>query len=207
MQNSLLDTIEEAIEEIRQGKIVIVVDDEDRENEGDMICAAESITPEIVNFMVTQGRGLICVSLPERRCQELDLPLMVSNNTASYKTAFTISVDLKGDDCGTGISVHDRARTIRALADPTTRPAQLGRPGHIFPLIAQAGGVLNRPGHTEAALDLALLAGFSPAGVLVEVLSADGSMARLPELRQLADRFALKVVSIKDLIAYRRSEY
>lgn len=206
MHTSLLDTIEEAIEEIRQGKVVIVVDDEDRENEGDMICASECITPEIVNFFIKEGRGLICVSLTEERCRALKLPLMVASNTATYQTAFTVSVDLKGDDCGTGISIHDRAKTIRALVDPITKPYQLGRPGHIFPLIAQTGGVLSRAGHTEAALDLAQLAGFSPSGVLIEVLSADGSMARLPELRQLADRFNLKVVSIKDLIAFRQMD-
>jgi 3,4-dihydroxy 2-butanone 4-phosphate synthase/GTP cyclohydrolase II len=203
MHNSILDTIEEAIEEIRQGRVVIVVDDEDRENEGDMICAAECVTPEIVNFFVTEGRGLICVSLTAERCQALALPPMVTDNTATHQTAFTVSVDLLGEGCTTGISASDRSKTIRALVAPETRPIDLGRPGHIFPLVAQPGGVLTRPGHTEASMDLALLAGFQPSGVLIEVLSADGSMARLPELRQLADRFNLKVVSIKDLIAHR----
>jgi 3,4-dihydroxy 2-butanone 4-phosphate synthase/GTP cyclohydrolase II len=204
MQKSLLDTIDEAIAEIRQGKVVIVVDDDDRENEGDMICASACITPDLVNFMVTHARGLLCVALPEARCQALDLPLMVTNNTAVHTTAFTVSVDLLGKGCGTGISTSDRSKTIQALIDPDTKPQELGRPGHIFPLIAQQNGVLSRPGHTEAAMDLALLAGFAPSGVLIEVLNADGTMARLPQLRQLADRFDLKVVSIKDLIAYRQ---
>ncbi|MGI4865351.1 MAG: 3,4-dihydroxy-2-butanone-4-phosphate synthase [Janthinobacterium lividum] len=198
----MLDTIEEAIEAIRAGQVVLVVDDEDRENEGDMICAAECATPELINFMVKEGRGLLCVSLTEERCQELDLPLMVKRNTAAHQTAFTVSVDMVGPGCGTGISASDRARTIQALINPFTQPAQLGRPGHIFPLIAQRGGVLARPGHTEAALDLARLAGFAPSGVLIEVLNKDGSMARLPELRVLADRLKLKLVSIKDLIAH-----
>ena len=199
MQGKVVDSIEGAIDDIRRGKVVIVVDDEDRENEGDMICASACITPELVNFMTREARGLMCVSLTAERCQELDLPLMVSTNTATHKTAFTVSVDLLGEGCGTGISVHDRARTIEALVNPKTRPRQLGRPGHIFPLIAQDGGVLRRPGHTEAAMDLARLAGFAPSGVLIEVLNPDGSMARLPELRQMADKFGLKLISIKEL--------
>ena len=199
MQGKVVDSIEGAIDDIRRGKVVIVVDDEDRENEGDMICASACITPDLVNFMTREARGLMCVSLTAERCQELDLPLMVSTNTATHKTAFTVSVDLLGEGCGTGISVHDRARTIEALVNPQTRPRQLGRPGHIFPLIAQDGGVLRRPGHTEAAMDLARLAGFAPSGVLIEVLNPDGSMARLPELRQMADKFGLKLISIKEL--------
>ncbi len=202
MQDKVLDRIDEAIDAIRQGKVIIVVDDEDRENEGDMICASACITPELVNFMTREARGLMCVSLTSERCQELDLPLMVDTNTATHRTAFTVSVDLLGEGCGTGISVHDRYKTIQALVNPKTRPRQLGRPGHIFPLIAQEGGVLARSGHTEAAMDLARLAGFAPSGVLIEVLSDDGSMARLPELRQMADKFGLQLVSIQDLIAY-----
>lgn len=202
MEPIVLDTIEEAIAEIRAGKVIIVVDDEDRENEGDMICASECITPEMVNFMVKEGRGLLCVSLMPERCEALELPLMVQDNTAMHQTAFTVSVDLLGPDCGTGISASDRARTVRALVDPATKPEQLGRPGHIFPLIAQPGGVLTRTGHTEAAADLARLAGFKPSGALIEVLNPDGSMARLPELRQLANRLDLKLVSIKDLITH-----
>ena len=202
MQDKVLNRIDEAIDAIRQGKVIIVVDDEDRENEGDMICASACITPELVNFMTREARGLMCVSLTSERCQELDLPLMVDTNTATHRTAFTVSVDLLGEGCGTGISVHDRYKTIQALVNPKTRPRQLGRPGHIFPLIAQEGGVLARSGHTEAAMDLARLAGFAPSGVLIEVLSDDGSMARLPELRQMADKFGLQLVSIQDLIAY-----
>jgi 3,4-dihydroxy 2-butanone 4-phosphate synthase/GTP cyclohydrolase II len=198
----VLDSIEEGIAAIRAGQVIIVVDDEDRENEGDMICASECITPELVNFMVQEGRGLLCVSLSAERARELDLPLMVTDNTALHQTAFTVSVDLLGPDCGTGISAADRARTIRALLNPATKPVQLGRPGHIFPLIANAGGVQARPGHTEAASDLARLAGFAPSGALIEVLSPDGSMARLPELRQLATRLGLKLVSIQALIAH-----
>lgn len=198
-----LDTIEEAIEAIRDGKLIIVVDDEDRENEGDFICAAEAITPEIVNFMAKEGRGLICVPLLEDRCEELGLELMVGKNTATFETPFTISVDLIGHGCTTGISAHDRFKTIKALADPDTRPEELGRPGHIFPLKAKREGVLRRSGHTEAAIDFARLAGFRPAGVLVEIMNEDGTMARLPELRVVAKRFGLKLVSIKDLIAYR----
>jgi len=198
-----LNTIEEAIDDIKNGKVIIVVDDEDRENEGDFICAAELITPEIVNFMATHGRGLICVPLPEERCDELELDLMVSNVTAAYKTAFTVSVDLLGYGCTTGISVHDRAKTILALVDNATKPEDLGRPGHIFPLRAKSKGVLRRPGHTEAAVDLSQMAGLKPGGVLVEIMNEDGSMARLPELLIIAQRFNLKIITIKDLIAYR----
>lgn len=198
-----LDTIEEGIEAIRNGEIIIVVDDEDRENEGDFVCAAECITPEIVNFMATHGRGLICTPLIERRCEELGLDLMVGQNTALHETPFTVSVDLIGHGCTTGISASDRAKTIKALVDPETKPEDLGRPGHIFPLRAKHGGVLRRTGHTEAAVDFARLAGFQPAGVLVEIMNEDGSMARLPDLRKVADKFNLKLVSIKDLIAYR----
>lgn len=197
------DTIEEAIEEIKNGKVIVVVDDEDRENEGDFVCAAESITPEIVNFMATHGRGLICAPLMEDRCTELGLELMVGKNTAAFETPFTVSVDLIGHGCTTGISAHDRFKTIKALVDPETNPSELGKPGHIFPLRAKKEGVLRRSGHTEAAIDFARLAGFRPAGVLVEIMNEDGSMARLPDLRLVADRFNLKLVSIKDLIAYR----
>ncbi|MCU0398853.1 MAG: bifunctional 3,4-dihydroxy-2-butanone-4-phosphate synthase/GTP cyclohydrolase II [Cyclobacteriaceae bacterium] len=199
----VLNTIEEAINEIKNGKVIIVVDDEDRENEGDFICAAECVTPEIVNFMATHGRGLICAPLIEDRCDELNLDLMVGQNTATFSTPFTVSVDLIGHGCTTGISAHDRFKTIRALVDPDTRPEDLGRPGHIFPLRARRGGVLRRSGHTEAAIDFARLAGFKPAGVLVEIMNEDGSMARLPDLKKVADRFNLKLVSIKDLIEYR----
>ncbi|MBS1977664.1 MAG: bifunctional 3,4-dihydroxy-2-butanone-4-phosphate synthase/GTP cyclohydrolase II [Bacteroidetes bacterium] len=198
-----LDTIQEAIDEIKNGKLIIVVDDEDRENEGDFICAAESITPEIVNFMAKEGRGLICVPLIEDRCNELGLEMMVGHNTATHETPFTVSVDLLGHGCTTGISAHDRFKTIKALADPETRPEELGKPGHIFPLRAKREGVLRRAGHTEAAIDFARLAGFRPAGVLVEIMNEDGTMARLPDLRKVADRFHLKLVSIKDLIAFR----
>lgn len=199
----VLDRIEEAIEDIRNGKIIIVVDDEDRENEGDFICASEKITPEMVNFMVREGRGLMCAPLTAARCRELDLNPMVNQNTAEYETAFTVSVDLLGNGCTTGISASDRAKTLQALVSEDTRPEDLGRPGHIFPLMAQDGGVLRRAGHTEAAVDFARLAGLKPAGVLIEILNEDGSMARLPECRILADKFGLKLVSIKDLIAYR----
>lgn len=198
-----LDTIDEAIDEIKNGKVIIVVDDEDRENEGDFICAAECITPEIVNFMATHGRGLICAPLIEDRCDELGLELMVGKNTATFETPFTVSVDLIGHGCTTGISAHDRFKTIRALADPETKSEELGRPGHIFPLKAKRGGVLRRTGHTEAAIDFARLAGFKPAGVLVEIMNEDGSMARLPDLIHVAKRFNLKLVSIKDLVEYR----
>lgn len=199
----VLNTIEEAIEDIKNGKVIVVVDDEDRENEGDFICAAECITPEIVNFMATHGRGLICAPLIEDRCEELGLELMVGKNTATFETPFTVSVDLIGHGCTTGISAHDRFKTIRALADPETKPEELGRPGHIFPLKAKRGGVLRRTGHTEAAIDFARLAGFKPAGVLVEIMNEDGSMARLPDLVHVAKRFNLKLVSIKDLVEYR----
>ncbi|OIN60206.1 bifunctional 3,4-dihydroxy-2-butanone-4-phosphate synthase/GTP cyclohydrolase II [Arsenicibacter rosenii] len=198
-----LDSIADAIADIRDGKIVIVVDDEDRENEGDMICAAEKITPEMVNFMIKEGRGLMCVPLTQERCEELGLEMMVGNNTSIHTTPFTVSVDLLGHGCTTGISASDRAKTIQALAEPTTDPNDLGRPGHIFPLKAAEGGVLRRTGHTEAAIDLAKLAGLKPAGVLIEVLNEDGTMARLPQLREMADRFGMKLVSIQDLIEYR----
>ena len=199
----MLDSIESAIEDIRQGKLVIVVDDEDRENEGDFIAASRCVTPEVINFMSKHGRGLICISLLEERCDELGLDLMVNNNTALHETAFTISVDLLGHGCTTGISAHDRAKTVQALIDPQTRPEDLGKPGHIFPLRAKKGGVLRRAGHTEAAVDLARLAGFEPSGVLVEIMNDDGTMARLPQLMEIAKKFDFKIVSIKDLIEYR----
>lgn len=199
----MLDSIESAIEDIRNGKMVVVVDDEDRENEGDFVTAAANVTPEVINFMSTHGRGLICASLTEERCHELDLQPMVSDNTSMHETAFMVSVDLLGHGCTTGISAHDRAKTIQALIDNNTKPSDLGRPGHIFPLRAKRGGVLRRAGHTEATIDLARLAGFEPAGVLVEIMNEDGSMARLPELKEIATRFNLKIISIKDLIAYR----
>ena len=198
-----LNTIEEAIEDIRQGKVIIVVDDEDRENEGDFLAAAEKITPEMVNFMATHGRGLICAPLTESRCKELELRAMVSNNTDHMETAFTVSVDLKGHGVTTGISASDRAKTILSLVDANTKPFDLARPGHIFPLIAKQGGVLRRTGHTEAAIDFARLAGFKPAGVIVEIMNEDGTMARLPELYEVAKKFDLKLVSIEDLVAYR----
>src|SRR5882757_6876177 len=199
----MLDTIESAIEDIKQGKLIIAVDDEDRENEGDFITAARNVTPEIINFMSKHGRGLICAPLPEDRCDELGLQPMVSNNTSLHETAFTVSIDLLGHGCTTGISAHDRAKTIQALIDPATLPTDLGRPGHIFPLRAKKGGVLRRAGHTEATIDLARLAGFEPAGVLVEIMNEDGSMARLPQLLEIAKKFDLKIISIKDLIEYR----
>lgn len=201
--NRKLDSIEDAIEDIRNGKIVIVVDDEDRENEGDFIAAAELTTDNIVNFMATHGRGLICASLPEERCEELDLELMVGRNTSMHETPFTVSVDLIGKGCSTGISASDRAKTIRALVDPGTRPEDLARPGHIFPLKARSKGVLRRAGHTEAAVDLSRLAGLKPGGVLVEIMNPDGTMARLPELFKIADKFGLKIISIEKLISYR----
>lgn len=203
MSDIKLDSIEEAIEEIKNGKVIIVVDDEDRENEGDFVCAAECVTPEIINFMATHARGLICAPLSEDRCDELGLEMMVGKNTALQETPFTVSVDLIGHGCTTGISAHDRFKTIKALADPELNPDELARPGHIFPLRAKKEGVLRRSGHTEAAIDLAHLAGFRPAGVLVEIMNEDGSMARLPDLRKVADRFSLKLVTISDLIAYR----
>lgn len=198
-----LNTIEEAIEDIRQGKIIIVVDDEDRENEGDFLAAAEKVTPEMINFMATHGRGLICAPLTESRCKELGLRVMVTNNTDPMETAFTVSVDLRGNGVTTGISASDRAKTILALVDPNTKPHELARPGHIFPLIAKQGGVLRRTGHTEAAIDFARLAGFKSAGVIVEIMNEDGSMARLPQLVDVAKKFNLKLVSIEDLVAYR----
>ncbi len=201
-----LDSIEDAIADIKAGKLIIVVDDEDRENEGDMIGASETITPALVNLMAREGRGLICVSLTEERCHELGLDMMVQVNTAAHETAFTVSVDLLGHGCTTGISASDRALTIQALVNPDTKPEDLGRPGHIFPLKAKEGGVLRRSGHTEASLDFARLAGLTPSGVLIEVLNEDGSMARLPELRVIADRLDMKLVTIKDLIAYRLRE-
>ncbi len=197
-----LNTIEEAIEDIRQGKIIIVVDDKDRENEGDFVVAAEKITPEIVNFMAKYGRGLICAPLSEKRCKELDLELMVGRNTSLHETPFTVSVDLIGQGCTTGISASDRAKTIKALVDPNTKPTDLGRPGHIFPLKAKNKGVLRRAGHTEATVDLSRLAGLEAGGVLVEIMNEDGTMARLPELKVLAEKFDMKIISIEDLIAY-----
>jgi len=199
----MLDSIESAIEDIKIGKLVVVVDDEDRENEGDFVTAAQNVTPEVVNFMSKHGRGLICAALPEQRCDELGLELMVNNNTALHETAFTVSVDLLGFGCTTGISAQDRAKTLQALINPSTTPADLGRPGHIFPLRAKKGGVLRRAGHTEAVVDLARLAGFEPGGVLVEIMNDDGSMARLPELMEIARKFDFKIISIKDLIEYR----
>ena len=198
-----LNTIEEAIEDIRQGKIIIVVDDEDRENEGDFLAAAEKVTPEMINFMATHGRGLICAPLTESRCKELGLHVMVTNNTDPMETAFTVSVDLRGNGVTTGISAADRAKTILSLVDSKTKPHDLARPGHIFPLIAKQGGVLRRTGHTEAAIDFARLAGFKSAGVIVEIMNEDGSMARLPQLVKVAKKFDLKLVSIEDLVAYR----
>ncbi|WP_396196163.1 3,4-dihydroxy-2-butanone-4-phosphate synthase [Flavobacterium sp.] len=201
--NIQLNTIEEAIEDIRQGKVIIVVDDEDRENEGDFLAAAEKVTPEMINFMATHGRGLICAPLTESRCKELDLHAMVRNNTDHMETAFTVSVDLKGNGVSTGISASDRAKTIQALIDSNTKPFDLARPGHIFPLIAKQGGVLRRTGHTEAAIDFARLAGCKPAGVIVEIMNEDGTMARLPQLVEVAKKFDLKLVSIEALVAYR----
>jgi 3,4-dihydroxy 2-butanone 4-phosphate synthase/GTP cyclohydrolase II len=199
----VFNTIDEAIEEIRKGNIIIVVDDEDRENEGDFVVAAELITPETVNFMATHGRGLICAALTEERCTELELDLMVGKNTSLHQTAFTISVDLMGHGTSTGISASDRAKTIRALVDPVTRPADLARPGHIFPLKSRSKGVLRRSGHTEATVDLTRMAGLRPGGALVEIMNEDGSMARLPHLLEIAEKFNLKLITIKDLIAYR----
>ena len=204
MSNNIqLNTIEEAIEDIRQGKVIIVVDDEDRENEGDFLAAAEKCTPEMINFMATHGRGLICTPLTESRCKALELNMMVNNNTDPMETAFTVSVDLRGNGVTTGISASDRAKTIKALVNPDTKPFELGRPGHIFPLVAKQGGVLRRTGHTEAAIDFARLAGLKPAGVIVEIMNEDGTMARLPQLLEVAKKFNLKIVSIEDLVAYR----
>ena len=203
MENYILDPIEDAIEAIKNGDVIIVVDDEDRENEGDFVCAAEKVTPEIINFMATHGRGLICAPLIEDRCEQLGLDLMVGNNTAVFETPFTVSVDLIGHGCTTGISASDRAKTIQALVDDRIHPNELGKPGHIFPLKAKRGGVLRRAGHTEAAIDFSRLAGLQPAGVLVEIMNEDGTMARLDDLFKVREKFQLKLVSIKDLIAYR----
>ncbi len=200
---SVLDSIEDGIKAIKKGEIIIVVDDENRENEGDFICASEVVTPGIINFMATYGKGLICTSLLEERCDDLGLDLMVGKNTASHQTAFTVSVDLISDETSTGISAQDRAKTIKALVNPETKPSDLGRPGHVFPLKAKEGGVLRRTGHTEAAIDFARLAGFCPSGVLVEIMKDDGTMARLPDLKKIADKFDMKLVSIQDLISYR----
>jgi 3,4-dihydroxy 2-butanone 4-phosphate synthase/GTP cyclohydrolase II len=199
----MLNTIEEALEELRNGKLIIVVDDEDRENEGDFVTAAENVTPEVINFMSKYGRGLICAPITEERADALKLNLMVEDNTVLHQTPFTVSVDLIGQGCTTGISAHDRAKTVQALIDPNTKPEDLGRPGHIFPLRAKPGGVLRRTGHTEATVDLARLAGMAPAGVLVEIMNDDGTMARLPELMDIAKKYDLKIISIKDLISYR----
>lgn len=198
-----LHTIEEAIKDIKNGKVIIVVDDADRENEGDFVAAAEMVTPEMINFMATHGRGLICTPLTEKRCKELDLHPMVHNNTDPMETAFTVSVDLRGNGVTTGISASDRAKTVKALINSETKPHDLGRPGHIFPLVAKQGGVLRRTGHTEAAIDFARLAGLKPAGVIVEIMNEDGTMARLPQLMKVADKFDVKIVSIEDLVAYR----
>jgi 3,4-dihydroxy 2-butanone 4-phosphate synthase/GTP cyclohydrolase II len=198
-----MNSVEEALEDIKNGKIVIVVDDEDRENEGDFVTAARNANPELINFMATHGRGLICTPLVEERCDELGLEMMVDSNNSHFDTPFTVSIDLIGDGCSTGISATDRAKTVQALINPTTKPKDLGKPGHIFPLRAKAGGVLRRAGHTEAAVDLSRLAGFEPAGLIVEIMNEDGSMARLPELKKIAIRFDLKIITIESLIAYR----
>ena len=198
-----MNTVEEALEDIKKGKIVIVVDDEDRENEGDFVTAARNANPELINFMATHGRGLICTPLVEERCDELGLELMVDSNNSHFDTPFTVSVDLIGEGCSTGISATDRAKTVQALINPETKPKDLGKPGHIFPLRAKAGGVLRRAGHTEAAVDLSRLAGYEPAGLIVEIMNEDGSMARLPELRNIAKKFDLKIITIEDLISYR----
>jgi 3,4-dihydroxy 2-butanone 4-phosphate synthase/GTP cyclohydrolase II len=198
-----LNTIEEAIEDIRQGKVIIVVDDENRENEGDFLAAAEMVTPAMINFMATHGRGLICAPLTEHRCEELELNMMVRNNTDPLETAFTVSVDLRGNGVSTGISASDRSKTVQSLVHKDTKAFELARPGHIFPLVAKEGGVLRRTGHTEAAIDFARLAGFEPAGVIVEIMNEDGTMARLPQLMKVAKKFDLKIVSIEDLVAYR----
>lgn len=203
MEKCLLNTVEEAIEDFRKGEFVIVVDDEDRENEGDFIVAAEKVTPEKVNFMLKYGRGVLCAPITEERCKELELEMQVTDNTSIHGTPFTVTIDRLGDDCTTGVSMHDRASTIRSLADPTLRPTDFGRPGHINPLRARSRGVLARTGHTEAAVDLARLAGLYPAAALIEIINEDGTMARLPQLRVIADRFGLKIIAIKDLIAYR----
>ncbi|NNE54568.1 MAG: 3,4-dihydroxy-2-butanone-4-phosphate synthase [Flavobacteriales bacterium] len=198
-----LNSISEALEDIKAGKVIIVVDDEDRENEGDFVAAAECVSPEMINFMATHGRGLICAPIVEERCDELGLEMMVQSNSAAFETPFTVSVDLIGHGCTTGISAQDRSKTVLALIDPDIKPEELGKPGHIFPLRARTGGVLRRAGHTEAAIDVARLAGFKPAGVIVEIMNADGTMARLPQLLKIAEQFDLKIISIKELIAYR----
>ncbi|MFN8143120.1 MAG: bifunctional 3,4-dihydroxy-2-butanone-4-phosphate synthase/GTP cyclohydrolase II [Bacteroidia bacterium] len=203
MEQFRLNTIEEAIQELKEGKVIIVVDDANRENEGDFIAAAENVTPEVINFMATHGRGLICAALTEQRCEELDLHLMVKQNTSSHETQFTVSVDLLGHGTSTGISASDRSKTVRALVDAETKPSDLARPGHIFPLRAKEGGVLRRAGHTEATIDLSILAGLKPGGALVEIMNSDGTMARLPDLMLIAEKFGLKIISIEDLIAYR----
>ena len=201
--NKHFNSVEDAIEDIKKGKVIIVVDDENRENEGDFVAAAEHVTPEMINFMATHGRGLICAPLIEEQCQRLGLDLMVNNNNAAYETAFTVSVDLLGNGCTTGISASDRSKTIKALIDPKTKPEDLGKPGHIFPIKAKNGGVLRRAGHTEAAIDLARICNYEPAGVIVEIMNEDGTMARLPELIKIAQKFDLKLISIKSLIEYR----
>jgi 3,4-dihydroxy 2-butanone 4-phosphate synthase/GTP cyclohydrolase II len=206
MSEFKLNTIEEALEDIKQGKVVIVVDDEDRENEGDFITAAANVTPEIINFMATHGRGLICVAITEQKARELQLDMMVPANTSLHETAFTVSIDLLGHGCSTGISASDRSKTVKALIDPTIKPSEFGKPGHIFPLKAKEGGVLRRTGHTEATIDLARLAGFDPCGALVEIMNEDGTMARLPDLVKIAEKFNLKIITIKDLISYRLSK-
>lgn len=206
MSEFKLNTIEEALEDIRKGKVIIVVDDEDRENEGDFITAARNATPEVINFMATHGRGLICAPLTEERAHELKLDMMVPANTSLHETPFTVSVDLLGFGCSTGISASDRSKTVKALIDPTIKPSDFGRPGHIFPLKSKPGGVLRRTGHTEATVDISVLAGFEPCGVLVEILNEDGTMARLPQLMKIAERFDMKIISIEDLIAYRLSK-
>ncbi len=202
-QTSVLSTIEDALIDFREGKVVIVVDDEDRENEGDFVVAAEKITPEIVNFMLKEGRGVLCVPVTERRCEELELSMMECNNTSLLGTPFTVTVDFLGDGCTTGVSIHDRAATIRAMADPATKPAEMGRPGHVNPLRARQNGVLRRPGHTEAGVDLARLAGLQPVSALIEIMNEDGSMARMPDLIEMSKKFGMKIISIADLIEYR----
>lgn len=206
MSEFKINTIEEALTDLRAGKVIIVVDDEDRENEGDFITPAANVTPEVINFMATHGRGLICVSITEEKAKELQLDMMVPANTSLHETAFTVSIDLLGHGCTTGISAHDRSKTVKALVDPTIKPSEFGKPGHIFPLKAKNGGVLRRAGHTEATIDLARLAGFDPCGALVEIMNEDGTMARLPDLVKIAERFGLKIITIKDLISYRLSK-
>jgi 3,4-dihydroxy 2-butanone 4-phosphate synthase/GTP cyclohydrolase II len=206
MSEFKINTIEEALADLRAGKVIIVVDDEDRENEGDFITPAANVTPEVINFMATHGRGLICVSITEEKAKELQLDMMVPANTSLHETAFTVSIDLLGHGCTTGISAQDRSKTVKALVDPTIKPSEFGKPGHIFPLKAKNGGVLRRAGHTEATIDLARLSGFDPCGALVEIMNEDGTMARLPDLVKIAERFALKIITIKDLISYRLSK-